>query len=127
MPTTAQFRHEVAAYVRDLSEWRRLRYNDDLRDERNLRSADALLELALFIDQLPEDDPRIAQLAALTADGSRFVPGQQLSYEIGRYHFHDASMTPDGFLHVMISLAERDAGEHGRFGGQQAPGDNPWN
>ncbi len=126
MPTPAHFRYEIAAFIRSISDWRRQRFNDDLRDPRNLQSADALLELSLFIDQLPLDDDRFVSLAALTTTGGQFIPGQQLSYEIGRYHFHDTTMSHDAFLGVMVLLAERDAGEQGRFGGPQAPGDNPW-
>lgn len=126
MPTPAQFRFEITAYVRSISDWRRSRFNDDLRDPRNLQSADALLDLSHFIDQLSLDDDRLARLAALTTTGGQFLPGQQLSYEIGRYHFHDISLSHDAFLGVMVLLAEQDAGEQGRFGGPQAAGDNPW-
>lgn len=126
MPQLAGLRDSMAEYVRGLSEWRRLRYNDDLRDPRHLRSADALLELAAYIDNLPIDDPRLFSLAHLAGIGEEFVPGQQTAYEIGRYHFHDESLTPDGFLTTLVALAERDAGEVGRFGGRQAQGDDPW-
>jgi hypothetical protein len=119
-------RASMTAYIRNISEWRRGRYNDDLRDPRHLRSADALGEFAVFIDELPIDDLRLGRLAHLAADGEEFAPGQQTAYEIGRYHFHDETMTPDGFLSFLVTVAERDAGEQGRFGGLQAPGDDPW-
>ena len=116
----------MAAYVRTISDWRRARFNDDLRDQRNLTSADALLGFAAWIETLPADDSRVARLAQLAASGEDFVPGQQTLYELGRYHFHDQTMTNDGFLTVLISLAENDAGEQGRFGGRQVQGDEPW-
>jgi hypothetical protein len=116
----------MAAYVRTISTWRCARYNDDLRDARNLQSADALLAFADWVEQLPLDDPRLDRLAFLAGEGESFAPGQQTAYEIGRFHFHDQAMTNDGFLTWLVSLAEQDAGERGRFGGRQVPGDEPW-
>ena len=126
MARTTDLRGSMAAYIRQLSDWRRSRYNDDLRDSRNLRSADALLDFAAYIRDLPIDDPRMAALARLASDGEMFTPGQQTAYELGRFHFHDESMTFDGFLTLLVELAERDAGESGKFGGPQVPGDDPW-
>ncbi len=126
MPIPDAFRASMAAYVREISAWRRAKYDDDLRDPRHLRSADALLKLADHIEQLPLDDPELGQLDVLAAHGEMFVPGQQTAYEIGRYHFHDDSLTHEGFLSVLVAVAERDAGEQGRFGGRQVPGDDPW-
>ncbi len=126
MPPTSDLRESFAAYLRTLSDWRRSRYNDDLRDVRNLRSADALLAFAAWIETLPTDDPRLARLAQLAAEGEAFAPGQQTAYELGRFHFHVQSMSNDNYLTWLLSVAELDAGEQGRFGGQQVPGDEPW-
>ena len=126
MARTADLREPMATYILQLSGWRRLRYNDDLRDPRHLRSADALAAFASFIRDLPADDPRLSALAHLASDAESFVPGQQTAYELGRFHFHDDTTTYDGFLSLMVTFAERDAGESGRFGGAQAQGDDPW-
>jgi hypothetical protein len=126
MARTPDLRESIAAYIRQLSNWRRARYDDDLRDPRNLRSADALQEFAAFILDLPIDEPRLTTLARLASDGEVFVPGQQTAYELGRFHFHDQTTTFDGFLSLLVELAGQDAGESGRFGGRQAPGDDPW-
>ncbi|MGE3797220.1 MAG: hypothetical protein AB7G88_05195 [Thermomicrobiales bacterium] len=126
MPVSPPFRDDLAEYIRNLSEWRRARFNDDLRDPRHLRSADALLELSRFIRDLPVNDQRLIRIAHLTTAGGAFTPGQQLAYETGRFHFHETSMTAEGFLQAMVALAERDAGEQGRFGGPQVQGDDPW-
>ncbi len=126
MTHALDLRGSIAAYMRTLSDWRRRRYDDDLRDQRNLRSADALLDLAAFVQELSIDDARLAALVRLASDGETFAPGQQTVYELGRFHFHDETITYDGFLTLLISLAERDAGESGRFGGRQAQGDDPW-
>jgi hypothetical protein len=116
----------IANYVRGISRWRRARYNDDLRDRRNLRAADALEELAEYIETLTNDDPRIARLGEIAMDGEMFAPGQQASYEIGLFRFHTESATIDGFLEKIVELAEADRREHGDFGGRQVEGDAPW-
>jgi hypothetical protein len=116
----------IAGYVRTLANWRRQRYDDDLRDRRNLQSADGLEELADFIERLPADDERLSRLGRLTIRGQVFEPGQQVLYELGRFRFFSPEATLDGFLDQLIELAEADRGEHGNFGGPQVPGDNPW-
>jgi hypothetical protein len=115
-----------ASYARSVAEWRRRRYDDDLRDRRNLRSADALEELAAFVEALPPDDPRLVRLAQLCLHGEVFEPSQQAAYELGRFRFFSEEATMDGFLTQLVELAEADHREHGRFGGPQVPGDEPW-
>lgn len=126
MTQTPDLRESLASYVESLSEWRRTRYDDDLRDPRHLRSARGLREFAEYVRGLPAGDQRMAGLARFTADGEVFAPGQQTSYELGRFRFHDEHATLDGLLETLIELAETDARERGRFGGKQAPGDDPW-
>ena len=115
-----------ADYARSVAEWRRRRYDDDLRDKRNLRSADALEEFAAFIESLSADDDRLARLGQICMRGEAFEPTQQVAYELGRFRFYTEEATLDGFLTHLVGLAEADSREHGRFGGLQAPGDNPW-
>jgi hypothetical protein len=119
-------RQMIADYLRNVAVWRRQRARDDLRDARNLRSAAALEALAHYVLALPEDDERIQTLDRLAVEGEAFVPGQQTAYEIGRFHFFSEESTFDAFLIWMVELAEADRNEHGRFGGPQAAGDNPW-
>ncbi|CAN5550032.1 hypothetical protein BH23CHL5_BH23CHL5_05370 [soil metagenome] len=126
MPRIEDLRLSMVEYIKGLSEWRRSRFNDDLRDPRHLRSADGLLELAEYIRTISVMDPRLAAVARLASTGELFVPGQQTAYELGRFHFHDTSITCDGMLTFIVALAERDAGESGRFGGPQVEGDDPW-
>jgi hypothetical protein len=119
-------RRMIADYLHNIAIWRRQRAQDDLRDARNLRSAAALEALAQFILDLPEDDERIQTLSRIAVEGQSFVPGQQTAYEIGRFHFFSEESSFDAFLTWMVELAEADRSEHGRFGGRQAPGDEPW-
>lgn len=116
----------IANYLRGISRWRRARYNDDLRDARNLRAADGLDDLADYVEQMPPDDPRLRRLGEIAMDGAFFSPGQQASYEIGLFRFHNPDAGIDGFLDKMVELAEADRREHGEFGGRQVEGDSPW-
>jgi hypothetical protein len=124
--THPHIRAEFAAYARSIAEWRRGRYNDDLRDRRNLQSANGLDELARFVTDLPEDDSRLAKLSEYCMRGEAFEPGQQVHYELGRFRFFSPDVTLDGFLDLLVELAEADKGERGQFGGPQIPDDNPW-
>ncbi len=116
----------LRAYLRDIADWRRQRAREYDRDLRNVRTADGLDELADTIDALPADDPRLVRLSQLGLRGEVFEPGQQLHYEVGRFRFHNADVTTDGFLTIMVELAEIDMREQGAFGGPQVPGDEPW-
>lgn len=116
----------IANYVRGISRWRRARYNDDLRDVRNLRAAAALEEFADYVEHLTGDDPRILRLGQIAMDGALFAPGQQASYAIGLFRFHSDEATAEGFLETVVALAEADRQEHGDFGGRQVEGDAPW-
>ncbi len=119
-------RPALRTYLRDIADWRRQRAREYDRDLRNVRTADGLDELADDIDALPADDPHLVRLSQLGLRGERFEPGQQLHYEVGRFRFHNADVTTDGFLTTMVELAEIDMREQGEFGGPQVPGDEPW-
>lgn len=119
-------RPSFAAFCRTLATWRRTRYEDDLRDRRNLVSADGLRVLADHITSLPASDPRIVSLTRLAAQGDEFLPGQQTLYELGRFRFFEPTAEVDGFIDQLVELSMSDRGEAGRFGGKQVPGDDPW-
>ena len=113
----------IAEYLTLIAAWRRQRYQDDLRDARNLRSADAIAELAEHIRSLPDDDPRIVELDRLWRRGEQIDVGQQAAYELGRFRFFSDEGDLDPFLDQIVELAIADRGEQGRFGGRQVPGD----
>ena len=116
----------MGEYLLRVAAWRRAKAEEYDRDLRNLRSAAAIEELADFIRTLPDSDARLIRLGQLGMEGETFFPGQQASYEIGRFRFFDEAGEVDAFLSAVVDLAERDAGEHGRFGGTLPPGDDPW-
>ena len=124
--TDFDLRRSLAGQFRSVAEWRRGRYQDDLRDPRNLVSAAGLDELASWVTTLPEDDPRLETLSKYASTGESFTPGQQSLYEIGRFRFYTPDTDFDSFLDQLARLAEADHNQRGRFGGKQVPGDEPW-
>ena len=116
----------IAEYLTQIADWRRMRYQDDLRDARNLVSAEAIEALAAYIRSLPENDARVAELDRLWRRGEQVEVGQQAAYEIGRFRFFIPDTELDAFVDEMVDLARADANEHGQFGGRQVPGDSPW-
>jgi hypothetical protein len=116
----------IAEYLTQLADWRRMRFQDDLRDPRNLRSADGIEELATLIRSLPNSDPRLKELDRLWRRGEHIEVGQQAAYEIGRFRFFIPETELDAFVDEMVDLARADANERGQFGGKQVPGDEPW-
>ncbi len=124
--TDFDLRPSLADHFRSVANWRRSRFQDDLRDQRNLVSAAGLDDLARWVSTLPEDDPRLAILSRYASVGTSFLPGQQALYEIGRFRFFQPETEFDTFLDQLAELAVADHGERGHFGGRQVAGDEPW-
>jgi hypothetical protein len=117
----------MSRHLRNIADWRRWRYEDYNRDERNLRCARALDEFADYVARLGPGDARLLRLAAIAGYDGEFQPGQQTNYAIGRFHFFDEEVTYEHFLDYLVELAETDHTENGRFGGRNLPpGDDPW-
>jgi len=115
-----------------IAEWRQEREQQDMLGlgpeaaARSRRSAEGLRELAAHVQSLSESDPRLERLRQLAFHDGQFDPGASLLNELGRFRFHDATARVEGFVDMMVELAEEDASEQGQFGGPQIPGDNPW-
>jgi hypothetical protein len=122
----SRFALSLAEFCRATAEWRRRKADEYDRDERNLRAALALEELAGYILSLPADDSRLAALQRLAGAGDLFTPDQRVLYELGRFRFHHPDVGLDPFLDTLVALAEADRGEAGRFGGRLPEGDDPW-
>ena len=117
----------LADYLRGIADWRRRKADEYDRDLRNIRTADALEELAAHVLTLTDDDPRLHELIRIGALAEDFfMPGQQTSYEIGRFRFHHPEAGLDAFVDRIVELAIADRGEMGRFGGLLPEGDDPW-
>jgi hypothetical protein len=122
----SRFQRSFADFSRATAAWRRRKAEEYDRDARNLRAAVALEELADHVLSLPPDDPRLVALQRLAATGDDFTPDQRVLYELGRFRFHQPDTSLDPFLDTLVTLAEADRGEAGRFGGRLPEGDDPW-
>lgn len=120
------FQRSLAAFCRATADWRRRKAEEYDRDARNLRTAAALDEFAAFVLTLPLADARLRDLQRLAAEGEEFTPDQRVLYELGRLRFHHPEVGFEPFLETLVTLAEADRGEAGRFGGRMPEGDNPW-
>ena len=122
----SRFALSLAEFCRATAGWRRRKAEEYDRDERNLRAAAALEGLADHVLTLRPDDTRLMQLQRLAGTGDEFTPDQRVLYELGRFRFHHPDAGLDPFLDTLVSLAEADRGEAGRFGGRLPEGDDPW-
>jgi hypothetical protein len=123
---SSRFARSMAEFCRATAAWRRRKAEEYDRDERNLRTAAALEELADYVLSLSADDPRLIALQRLAAIGEDFAPDQRVLYELGRFRFHHPDVGLDPFLDTLVTLAEADRGEAGHFGGRLPEGDDPW-
>lgn len=121
-----RFRASLADFCEATAAWRRRKADEYDRDERNLRTAGALDELAVYVRSLPADDARLVELHRLAGSGDDFQPDQRVLYELGRFRFHHPETGLDPFLDTLVELALADRGEMGRFGGRLPEGDDPW-
>jgi hypothetical protein len=125
-PAPSRFQQSFAEFCRAAAGWRRRKAEEYDRDERNLRTAAALEELADVLLALPAEEPRLRELQRLAGTGDDFTPDQRVLYELGRLRFHHPDVSLDAFLDTLVALAEADRGEAGRFGGRMPVGDDPW-
>ena len=123
---SARFAHSVAEFCRATAAWRRRKAEEYDRDERNLRTAEALEGLADYVLTLAADDSRLVALQRLASTADDFTPDQRVLYELGRFRFHHPDAGLDPFLDTLVSLAEADRGEAGHFGGRLPAEDDPW-
>ena len=123
---SSRFVLSIAEFCRATAAWRRRKAEEYDRDARNLRAAAALDALADHVLALPADDPRLTDLQRLAGTGDEFTPDQRVLYELGRFRFHHPDAGLDPFLDTLVSLAEADRGEAGRYGGRLPEGDDPW-
>jgi hypothetical protein len=122
----SRFQSSLAEFCRTTAAWRRRKAEEYDRDARSLRTAAALDELAGHVLALPPDDLRLLALQRLAGTGDDFTPDQRVLYELGRFRFHHPEAGLDAFLDTLVTLAEADRGEAGRFGGRLPEGDDPW-
>jgi hypothetical protein len=126
VPEPSRFQLSLAEFCVSTAAWRRRKAEEYDRDQRNLRTAAALEELATYVLSLPADDRRLSELQRLAGQGEDFAPDQRVLYELGRLRFHHPEVGLDPFLDTLVELAWADRGEAGHFGGRLPEGDDPW-
>jgi len=100
----------LANYLREQARWRgdkAAEYDDD----RNTQSGLALLDAAEYVEQLPDDDPRLARLdrAHCFTVPDVFCAGEEVGHAVRLHYFHGATGSPSQFLDDLAGAAENDA------------------
>jgi hypothetical protein len=106
------FRDRLAEYVERQAKWRAEKAEEYADDVRNRRSADGLAELAPYLRDLPDDDPRIVRSAeAYGVDNDTedaLMVGEEAARLIGRFRFNIPGETFDGLLRRLPDAFSRD-------------------
>lgn len=101
----------VAEFVRERASWRRTQVQRFPDDARNAQSADALEQLAMHVEALPDSDRALIELIELDAfdDEDRFVASEEARRAIARWGFGDATshMRPRDVLQDLVAITRR--------------------
>jgi hypothetical protein len=101
----------LAEFVRDQASWRRTQAQRFPDDARNAQSADALEQLAMHVEALPDTDRHLIELIELDAfdDASYFTGGDEARRAIARWGFGDATshMRPRDLLQDLVAITRR--------------------
>ncbi|WP_261561613.1 hypothetical protein [Frankia tisae] len=101
-------RREISAFVDNTARWREMVAEDYPEDERNTRSAAGLRELARWVGDLPDTDPRLVTLVT-SAPKDYFATGGIAPAEIcqrmtSRYRFGRSDVArPDDWLEMFVA------------------------
>jgi hypothetical protein len=101
----------IARYLDGQAAWREAKADEYPEDERNARSALALSQLAQHVRCLPDDDPRIAELARIhsTHGLDVFRPCEAANRLISRYGFNAHGGNHDDALDTLVQAEQGDA------------------
>lgn len=114
MATSSSRVHPLAKYlalfIRDQADWRRAQARRFPDDERNIRSAEGLEELAAYVEQLPDTDRALIQLQELDtfADDDTFIAGANARRLVARYRFESEEETPRDLLRALVAAVVED-------------------
>jgi hypothetical protein len=106
---TISVQRALADYFHYQAEWRREKANEYSEDERNLRSAAGLDELAGYVLGLSDVDERIRDLEKLVIYGGVASLGESARYAVSRFGFLDQREDADAFITQLVRLATEDA------------------
>ncbi|HEV8534871.1 MAG TPA: hypothetical protein VGR87_04010 [Candidatus Limnocylindria bacterium] len=100
----------LAEFVRERASWRRTKAKQFPDDERNLTSADALEELASYVEKLPDTDRDLIELIELDAfdDRDRFIASHEARRATARWgHDSDSFMRPRDVIRDLVAITRR--------------------
>jgi hypothetical protein len=101
----------LAEFVRDQASWRRTQAQRFPDDARNAQSADALEQLAMHVEALPDSNRHLIELVELNAfdDASHFTGGEEARRAIARWGFDDTTshMRPRDLLQDLVAITRR--------------------
>jgi hypothetical protein len=101
----------LAEFVRERASWRRTQAQRFPDDARNAESADALEQLAMHVEALPDTDRSLVELIELDAfdDQDRFIASEEARRTIARWGFGDATshMRPRDLLRDLVAITHR--------------------
>src|SRR5438445_8335152 len=101
----------LAWFVRHQASCRRTQAQRFPDDARNAQSADALEQLAMHLEALPDTDRSLIELIELDGfdDASHFTGGEEARRAIARWGFGDATshIRPRDLLHDLVAITRR--------------------
>jgi len=99
----------LAEYCREQARWRSDKA-DEYDDDRNTRSGMALLDVARYVERLPENDPRLVHIdkAMKLTEQGRVVEGDEVRHLVRLHCFPGHTGSPSQFLDDIASAAEQD-------------------
>ncbi|MEZ5126525.1 MAG: hypothetical protein R2826_09810 [Thermoleophilia bacterium] len=110
MGETDGTRADLVSDLEARARWRRQRADKYPNDERETRSAAALVDAARAVAELAADDPRLMRLASFYAGAS---DGAVLSFLeaqnriMSRHGYDDDAPTPEGLLAALVASADK--------------------
>lgn len=107
-------RQVLSDYFTEQAEWRERKAEEHSEDTRNARAARGLRDLAAYVTDLPDDDPRLAVIGSVNIDVTggwmdTLMAGEESSRMASRFRFDDPREDLDRFLTHFVATFEREA------------------
>jgi hypothetical protein len=107
----------IADFFRGVTGWRREMAKEYARDIwSDPRSAEGLVELADYVESLPDDDERLRALESMAVRGGIFNAGSlRASQLLSSFRVNDPSQDCDEFLSFLVRDIDRFLTERGQI------------
>jgi hypothetical protein len=99
----------LGEYFREQARWRGEKA-DEYDDDRNTQSGMAFVDAAQYVEQLPEDDPRLVRIdkALRLTELGIVIAGHELRNKVRLWRFHGFTGSPSDLLDDIAAAAEHD-------------------